>query len=250
MQNETNLNQILKKIPHNTAVTVQWLKAQGISGSLIHAYKKNGWLKSLGAGAYSKLNDIAALDGALYALQNQLNLSFHIGGVSALSLQGVNHNISFNRKIYICGRRGEKLPKWFQKNFDNDIEVIKTEFLTKNIGLENYNNKDFTFKISSKERAVLEMIYLTPDKNSLNEVYQLMELLSVLRPKLLQELLENCTSIKIKRIFLYIAEKLNYPWFSKLDIQRIDLGSGKRIIEKGGRLDKKYNIVIGNIDEI
>ena len=77
-----------------------------------------------------------------------------------------------------------------------------------------------------------------------------MELLSVLHSNLLQELLENCTNIKVKRIFLYIAEKLNYPWFSRLDIQRIDLGSGKRIIEKGGRLNKKYNIVIGNIEEI
>jgi len=250
MQNETNLNQILKKIPHNTAVTVQWLKEQGISGSLIHAYKKNSWLKSLGAGAYSKLNDIVDLDGALYALQNQLNLSFHTGGISALSLQGINHNISFNRKIYIYGSRGEKLPKWFQEKFNDDIEVIKTEFLPENTGFIDSGSKDFTVKISSKERAVLEMIYLTPDKNSLNEVYQLMELLSVLHPNLLQGLLENCTSIKVKRIFLYIAEKLNYPWFSRLDIQRIDLGSGKRIIEKGGRLDKKYNIVIGNIEEI
>mgnify|MGYP002626486596 CR=1 FL=1 len=47
MQNETNLNQILKKIPHNTAVTVQWLKEQGISGSLIHAYKKTAGLNHL-----------------------------------------------------------------------------------------------------------------------------------------------------------------------------------------------------------
>ena len=250
MQNETNLNQILKKIPHNTAVTVQWLKEQGISGSLIHAYKKNGWLKSFGAGVYSKLNDTVDLDGALYALQNQLNLSFHIGGISALSRQGINHNISFNRKIYIYGRRGEKLPKWFHEKFNNGIEIIKTEFLPKNTGLIDSGSKDFTVKISSQERAVLEMIYLTPDKNSLNEVYQLMELLSVLHSNLLQELLENCTNIKVKRIFLYIAEKLNYPWFSRLDIQRIDLGSGKRIIEKGGRLNKKYNIVIGNIEEI
>ena len=94
------------------------------------------------------------------------------------------------------------------------------------------------------------MIYLAPNKSSLNEVYQLMESMPVLKPKLLQELLENCSSIKVKRVFLYIAEKLNYSWFKKLDISKVDLGKGKRTIEKGGKLDKKFNIVIGNIEEI
>ena len=47
MQNETNLNQILQKIPHGTVVTSSWLEMQGISRSLRNAYKKNGWLKSI-----------------------------------------------------------------------------------------------------------------------------------------------------------------------------------------------------------
>lgn len=85
---------------------------QGISRSLRNAYKKNGWLKSIGNGAYSKLNDKVEMNGAIYALQEQLGLSFHIGGISALSLQGINHNIAFNRKIFIYGYRGENIPSW------------------------------------------------------------------------------------------------------------------------------------------
>ena len=250
MQKEINLNQILQKIPHNTVVTSVWLNQQGISNGLIHSYKKNNWFKSFGTGAYSKLNDNIELNGAIYALQTQLNLGFHIGGVSALSVYGINHNIDFGRKTFIFGLRGEKLPCWFVKQYKDETEIIKTTFLPKNIGFENNSDKDFSTQISSKERAILEMIYLTPDKCSLNEVYQLMESMSVLKPKLLQELLENCSSIKVKRVFLYIAEKLNYPWFKNLDMTKIDLGKGKRTIEKGGKLDKKYNIVIGNIEEI
>lgn len=250
MQKEINLNQILQKIPHNTVVTSVWLNQQGISNSLIHSYKKNNWFKSFGVGAYSKLNDNVELNGALYAVQNQLNLSFHIGGVSALSIHGINQNINFNRKIYIFGLRGEKLPRWFKEKYEGNTEIIKTTILSKAIGLEDNNDKDFSTKISTKERALLEMIYLAPNKSSLNEVYQLMESMPILKPKLLQELLENCSSIKVKRVFLYIAEKLNYPWFKKLDISKVDLGNGKRTIEKGGKLDKKYNIVIGNIEEI
>lgn len=250
MQKETNLNQILQKIPHGTVVTSVWLNKQGISNSLIHSYKKNNWFKSFGIGAYSKLNDNIELNGALYAVQTQLDLSFHIGGVSALSVHGINHNINFSRKTYIYGLHGEKLPRWFKEKYEENTEIIKTTILPKDIGLEDNNDKDFSTKISTKERALLEMIHLAPNKNSLNEVYQLMELMPVLKSKLLQELLENCSSIKVRRVFLYIAENLNYPWFKNLDPTKIDLGKGKRTIEKGGKLDKKYNIVIGNIEDI
>lgn len=250
MQNNTNLNQILQKIPHNTIVTSSWLEKQGVSRSLRCAYKKNGWLKSFGNGAYSKLNDNIELDGSIYALQQQLNFSFHVGGVSALAKLGINHNIAFNRKTYIYGCRAEKVPNWFKENYSENIEIVKSEFLPPKLGLVDFVNKDFSIKISSQERAILEMIYLTPNKNSVKEIYQLMETMSILKPKLIQELLENCSSIKVKRVFLYLADKLNYPWFKKLDISKIDLGSGKRTIEKGGKLDKKYNIVIGNIEEI
>ncbi len=249
MQNETNLNQILQKIPHGTVITSSWLEKQGISRGLRSAYKKNGWLKSIGNGAYFKLNDKIDLNGFLYALQTQLNLTFHVGGISALSVLGLNHNIAFDRKTYIYGFRGEKIPNWF-KSANNNIKIIKTEFLPKELGLIVFNDKNFSIKISSQERAILEAIYLTPEKNSIKEIYQLMETMSILKPELIQKLLENCSNIKVKRLFLYMAEKLNYPWFKKLDISKIDLGKGKRTIEKGGKLNKKYNIVIQNVEEI
>ena len=250
MQNKIKLKQVLQNIPHGAVVTSLWLENQGVSRSLRSAYKKNGWLKSFGNGAYFKLNDNIELDGSIYALQHQLDLSFHLGGVSALAKLGINHNIAFNRKTFIYGYRPEKVPNWFKKNYSENIEIVKSEFLPKELGLVDFDNKDFSIKISSQERAILEMLYLAPDKNSIKEIYQLMESMSVLKPKLLQELLENCSSIKVKRVFLYLADKLNYPWVKKLDISKIDLGSGKRTIEKGGKLDKKYNIVIGNIEEI
>lgn len=248
MQNETNLNQILQKIPHGTVVTSLWLETQGISRSLRNAYKKNGWLKSFGNGAYSKLNDKVEMNGAIYALQEQLGLSFHIGGISALSLQGINHNIAFNRKTFIYGYRGENIPSWFNNNYKDNIEIIKTEFLPKDIGFVTYSEKDFSIKISSTERALLEMLYLIPKKNSLDEFIELIDTISVLNPKLMQELLEKCTNIKVKRVFLYVAEKTNFPWFRKIDTSSIDLGTGKRVIEQGGQLDKKYNIVLKKIN--
>lgn len=105
-------------------------------------------------------------------------------------------------------------------------------------------------KISEPERAILEAIYLTPNKTTLRNVYQILELMTTLRPQLLQQLLENCSSIKVKRLFLYMAEKTGHEWFNYLNLSKINLGSGKRVITKGGKLDKKYNIVIEDLDSI
>ena len=40
------------------------------------------------------------------------------------------------------------------------------------------------------------------------------------------------------------AEKINHPWFKKLNLGKIDLGSGKRVVFENGILDKKYNITV------
>jgi len=66
----------------------------------------------------------------------------------------------------------------------------------------------------------------------------------------MQELLEMCTSVKVKRLFLYMSEKINHAWLEYLKLDKIDIGKGKRVITKGGTLDKKYNIVIESLDEI
>ena len=41
-----------------------------------------------------------------------------------------------------------------------------------------------------------------------------------------------------------MVEKARHAWFVALDLDRIDLGSGKRVIAKGGVYDKKYQITI------
>ena len=76
------------------------------------------------------------------------------------------------------------------------------------------------------------------------DVYYLMEMLTSLRASLVQQLLENCTSVKVKRMFLYMAEKARHRWFAKLDRSRISLGSGTRSYAKNGVKIGAYDIVI------
>jgi hypothetical protein len=68
--------------------------------------------------------------------------------------------------------------------------------------------------------------------------------LLTLRPKLVQQLLESCSSIKVKRLFLLLAEELKLPWVKKLNLDKIDLGSGDRTLVKGGKLHPKYRLTL------
>jgi hypothetical protein len=113
-----------------------------------------------------------------------------------------------------------------------------------------YDSGGFTVQISSLERAMLEMLYLSPERHTLRETYQIMELLTSVKPSLMQSLLEQCSSVKVKRLFLYMSDRAGHAWINRLDLSRIALGSGVREIEKGGKVDKKYNIVINDLGEI
>ena len=71
-----------------------------------------------------------------------------------------------------------------------------------------------------------------------------MEALTNLRPRLVQSLLEQCASVKVKRLFMYLAEACGHTWVKKLDLSKVSFGKGKRMIVKGGRWDPKYSITV------
>jgi hypothetical protein len=59
-----------------------------------------------------------------------------------------------------------------------------------------------------------------------------------------QGLLEACRSVKVKRLFLYMAENQELPWLTKVDPSKVDLGKGKRMVVQKGRYDAKYRITV------
>lgn len=66
------------------------------------------------------------------------------------------------------------------------------------------------------------------------DLYYIMEQLTVLRPSKVQQRLETTRNRTVKRLFLYMAEKVNYPWFQALNQSRIDLGPSKIQLVQGG----------------
>lgn len=144
----------------------------------------------------------------------------------------------------------KKLPKWFKTLYGQNTELNRTTFLPKNIGFKEQYYGNFSIKIPTLERSILEMLYLVPEKITLNEAYQIIETITTVKPKEFEILLEECSSVKVKRLFLYMADEVNFNWFKRLNLTKINLGKGVREITKGGKYNKKYNIIIGDIEEI
>src|SRR5690606_26221199 len=103
---------------------------------------------------------------------------------------------------------------------------------------------NFSIKVSGSARAIMECLHLAPQKQELMECFELMEGLNNLPPTQIQTLLENCQSVKVKRLFLYMGEKADHSWFKHLDPKSVDLGKGKRSIVKNGAFIDKYGITV------
>ena len=224
-------------------MTLDYLKQNGINRDLIKRYRRSGWIESVGRAAYKLAGDNLELAGGLYAVQKQLEQKIHIGARTALEMKGYGHYLGPGiRKVFLFGQPGEYLPVWF-KEYDWPVAYYYT---TTNLFPDNLPSslteskyKDINITMSAPERAALEMLHLIPEEQGFDEALQIMKSLTTLRPDLLQKLLENCRSIKVKRLFMYMSESENHFWFSELNPDRINLGSGKRVVIKDGNLDKK-----------
>jgi hypothetical protein len=244
--NATKINQLLQLTPSGVVLQSAWLTEKGYSLDLQKYYRESGWLQSVGHGAMVRASENPGYAGAVYALQNQSKLFIHPGGRTALSLVGKSHYLELNAsQIWLFGGENETLPSWFRHyDWGSTIQYKSSSFLPDNLGLLDFTFPSFMIQISSSARAIMECLYLAPEKFDLMECYEIMENLNDLRPLLVQELLENCTSIKVKRLFLYMAEKQNQPWLKFLNLDKVDLGRGKRSLVSGGIYIPKYKITV------
>lgn len=242
------LNYLLNHWPSGTVTVSSWLKGQGYSNPLLNRYKKSSWISSLGHDANVRPNDKVDWTGGLYAVQEQLHLPIHAGGKTALQLLGYAHFLPMGKgsAISLFGPPKIKLPFWFYQH-DWQVKVYYTTtkiFPEGDIGLMRKDLGSFSIQVSTPERAIMELLHLVPFGESYEDARLMIEGLTTLRPALVQTLLKKCRSIKVKRLFMHLAEELNLPWVKKIETKKVNFGKGKRAIVKGGHFDPKYNISI------
>ena len=249
MDSRTKINLLMQSLPRGSVLLPSWLLSRGYSYELQQCYRKGGWLKSIGKGAMLKSGDPLILTGALSTMQSVDNLNIHIGGRSALDLHGLAHYLqinSYETTLFVSGKK--KLPAWFVNNdWNTKIKLLRLSlFSNERLGMTDFQDGELIIKISNPARAILECFALCPEKFPLSESFELMEGLASLRPVKVQELLDDCKSVKAKRLFLYFAEKINHSWFKYLDVTKIDLGVGNRSLVESGVLVPKYKLVLPN----
>ena len=244
---QSKLNKLLSDWPKGSVLTGTQLKERGFSKQLLDKYKSSHWIAQVGKGAYKLYHDEIDWMGGIYGLQNS-GYAVHVGGKTALELQGFAHYLSQKvQRIFLFGPSGLRILKWFM-NYDWGLDVLyraTNMFDEKDkLGLTEYSHKEFEIRIASPERAAFKMMYHIPAKQGFDEAFRILENLTTLRSDLVQELLEKNYSFKVKRLFMYMAEKVNHAWVEELHTDRVDFGSGKRVIVPNGVLDKKYQITV------
>lgn len=247
-ENQSKINRLVSQWPRGTARTASYLKSLGYSRGLLLRYRKSGWIQSFGRGAYILFGDKVEWAGAIEALQNQLGLVVHPGGKTALELKGYAHYLAPGEAIvFLYGAQGLVLPNWLKgERLGVEFVMIRTNLFPKDSdeGFSEFKEREFSIRVSSPERAAMEMLHLVPGKISFDEALLIMENLVSLRPDVVQRLLGQCRSVKVKRLFMYMAEKQEHSWVSELNISKIHMGKGKRMIVPNGRYDNKYQITV------
>jgi len=271
IQKGGKLNQLGRLLPEGLLVDAAWLEKQGYSRALRHQYVSAGWLVQPVRGVYHRQRAVTSWEQIVISLQALLRYPVSVGGRSALELQGYAHYLPASpdiRTIHLY--TDKKLPGWLSKFrcdaqfiIHNRSRLFSTIELTGDELMLEYPHKDngitslpggltimpwgqwkWPLVISSPERAILELMDELPRNESFHQIDMVMEGLVNLRPRRLQALLEDARSIKVKRLFFFFADRHQHKWLSHLDREKVSLGSGKRVIFKGGKLDPIYRITI------
>ena len=256
-QKASKINKLLKGWPNGTVGVQTWLSQQGISKDLAKAYVKTLWLERIGKGAFIKAGDQVEWMGGVFTLQTQLNFKIHVAAKTALEMHGHGHFVPLGKgylvRLFQSPEEKRSLPDWMYDYFKGEvkIQVSKRNLFggDEMFGIVEKEFGRYKILISSRERAIMEYFDLVPEQESFSQGVYLMEGLLTLRPNVIQTLLEKCTSVKVKRLFMYMAEELNHPWVKELDLSKINFGAGKRVISKGGKFNSKYSLSVPIINE-
>jgi len=248
MKTKTQLDKLL---PHGMIATKKWLLSQGMALHTLDNALKSKKIQSLTSGVYARVGIPASWWDLVYSLQRTSEKNIHIGGLTAIELQGFAHYLPLSTDNTVHLYSQNKPPTWLWKvDCGATFKWHGTKSLWNKEHAKNLKNHtlgvNVPVTVSTPERAILELLLSVPKTISFDHANEIMQGMTSLSPNKLNDLLSQCKSIKVKRLFLWLAEKQNYAWFKKLEVENLNLGSGKRVIAKGGKLDKKYQITVPN----
>jgi len=249
LQKGKAINRLYGLLQEGAVASSAWLAKQGYSRQLLRKYVQSGWLVSVSRGAFRRPESEPEWPAIVSSLEKYWGLSCHAGGRTALDLRGYAHSLALgkNKPVHLYAQ--SNLPAWLRSLSQPKLVFHTSSMFGPNAddtGLEEMkmDGGRFSVQISRSERAMLELLSDVPDRESFEEADKLMEGLANLSPSRVMGLLLACKNIKAKRLFLWLADRHGHAWFQKLDTDKVNLGSGKRMLVKGGRLVSRYQITV------
>jgi Transcriptional regulator, AbiEi antitoxin, Type IV TA system/Transcriptional regulator, AbiEi antitoxin N-terminal domain len=247
------INRLLNTIASGEIVIQSWLSHHEITPQLAHKYCKSNWLIKLGVGTYYRSGKQPKWQNAIHCLQYQKNENIHIAGITSLALQGKSHYLQLGKEtIWLNARMYSLLPKWFIDFPDTNFPENSSWHIIKTSKLGSISEEDLTvlrvdgveLKASAIELATYELLKEVPKQILFEHAAQIFQGLVNLSPRKVQRLLEESNAIQTNRLFLFLGNYYEHPWMKKIDVSKINLGSGKRHVVAHGKLDKQYSITV------
>lgn len=258
--NTNRLKRVLDQVPSGFLVDSRWLAASSVAKSSASDYHREGWLGRVARGVYrrpypqERSTDVVDWKLAVLSAQWIMGYDFHVGGMTALSLEGHNHYLGLGRSadVYLYG----DVPAWLPRLTLDAHPLLRRRqlFGSEPLGIDDQdfdpaaknapNPWDWPLRRSTPERAVLETLNELPDAETFHKVDMLFEGLPSLRPGRLGKLLQACRSVKVKRLFFLFADRHRHRWLAHIDRTAIDLGKGPRMLVEGGRYAAAYQLVV------
>ncbi len=253
-QSRGKLNWLQHNFPEGMIVDAAWLERHGVSRQLRRKYVMHHWLLTLARGVYQRPSpqnaELLPWQQVVISLNTLLRVPVSVGGRTALELQGFSHYVAAKgaREAHLYSNK--PLPGWVSRlRLDARLVFHSATRLFRNgagesVTQQTWGHWKWPLTVSTPERAILELLDEVPKRETFHQADVLMEGLRSLGPRRLQMLLVDCRSVKVKRLFFWFAERHRHAWLKKIDRAAIDLGKGKRMLVRGGKLDPKYNITV------
>lgn len=273
--NHSKVSRLQSELPPGLLAPASWLNARGYYRQLLDHYVSHGWLESPARGVYHRPGLPLKWQHVVASLLLTGKLPLHIGGSTALEHAGFGHYARMRGAETIRLFGPVRLPGWARELPVPEKFVVKTDAMFEKLPIprvwldkggqpvdeqarpvnettlgesglriSKWGESDWPLVYATEERAILEMLQDVPESESVHQAHVMLQGMVNIRPARMSLLLRHCGSIKVKRLFLALAERHHHAWFAHLELKDVGLGKGKRALHAGGKLDPKYQITL------
>lgn len=200
-------------LPRGAPLDTATLAALGISAALAYEYVKAGWLEKLGRGVFMFAGDELKRNETLAFLGARIP-GLHVAAKTALAWHGFRHNVAAKETAILWGDQRADLPEWLEERFP--VRYSSSRLFDDNLpsgtGIATMPEFPHGPRVSSPERALLEMLGEVGVYQEVEEARSIMEGVRQLRSRQLKLLLSNCRMVKAVRLCVVWARELDLPW--------------------------------------